>query len=164
MMHMITTICLDTKFKKRLEEYRREGGVTSFIARKAVNIINKLRCGEKVAYYQIARITRNGELRIKNCIKYDLGNGYRLVSLRQETCLIFIYIGTHEDCDRWLQRNQDRKYKINCSRNIVISNQKHADDIIRKKNDDYAEEYEKNIIAKIDEKTLRKIFSGICDK
>ncbi len=71
-------IAWDSKgeYRKNLEQFLRYGGAHSVAARKACEIEGKLRLGMDVA----SQTTDHGETRIKNCVKFDLGNGYRLVN------------------------------------------------------------------------------------
>ncbi|AMY07423.1 ATP-dependent DNA helicase Rep [Luteitalea pratensis] len=47
-------------------------------------------------------VTNNGESRIKHCVKYELGGGYRLVTVQTDKVVAFCFAGTHDDTDRWL--------------------------------------------------------------
>ncbi len=48
------------------------------------------------------RTTDNGETRIENCVKYDLPRGHRLVTIQHKNLIIFCYVGTHDNVDKWL--------------------------------------------------------------
>lgn len=50
--------------------------------------------------------TRNGEDRIKGCRKVDLGGGYRLGTLKQGKDLYLLFVGTHDECGRWVENNR----------------------------------------------------------
>jgi len=47
--------------------------------------------------------TKHGESRIKNVIKYDLASAYRLVIWRNSGIQVPLFIGSHDDTDRWLE-------------------------------------------------------------
>lgn len=49
-----------------------------------------------------AKRTKNGELRVKNCVKYHLGHGYRLITIRIADRLYLPFLGTHDEVDQWL--------------------------------------------------------------
>ena len=49
--------------------------------------------------------TNNGESRIRGCVKYDLGGGYRLVTVQTKNFVALCYVGSHDDVDRWLEAN-----------------------------------------------------------
>lgn len=53
------------------------------------------------------RMTQHGESRIRHCIKYDLGGGYRLVTVRpKDTVFLLLFVGSHDDAERWLDANR----------------------------------------------------------
>jgi hypothetical protein len=51
-------------------------------------------------------VTDHGENRIKNCIKYELGDGWRLVTHQSDKTCTFLFVGDHEDTDRWLDSHK----------------------------------------------------------
>lgn len=54
--------------------------------------------------------TKNGETRIPNAEKYELGDGYRLVIQKiSPSTRAFLFVGNHEDTDTWLDNH--KKYK-----------------------------------------------------
>ncbi len=50
--------------------------------------------------------THYGESRIPHCTKYDLTGRARLVTVLNNALCIFLYVGTHEDVDKWLDKNK----------------------------------------------------------
>ncbi|MEQ8261440.1 MAG: 3'-5' exonuclease [Alcanivorax sp.] len=57
--------------------------------------------------------TNNGESRVQNAEKYDLGNGYRLVVQlvdREKGVRAFLFVGTHDDTENWLENHRDYKW------------------------------------------------------
>lgn len=52
------------------------------------------------------KVTNHGETRIKHCIKYSLGDGYRLITIQNNKCILLCFVGDHDDCDKWLERNK----------------------------------------------------------
>lgn len=102
----------DHQFEKCLEGLRRSGGSGALAARRAQEILSELTSLPGRAAVSNCRLTKNGEARINKCRKYDLGGGYRLVLIRDGRHLIPLFAGSHDDCDRWLQRNQGFKADI----------------------------------------------------
>lgn len=98
-------IAWDSKgeYRKNLEQFLRYGGAHSVAARKACEIENKLKLGMDVS----GQTTDHGETRIRNCVKYDLGNGYRLVTVQQADVIVFVFIGDHDSTQRWLDRHRE---------------------------------------------------------
>lgn len=95
-------------FLHRLTEIRKAGAVGALAARKAEKIVDNLidGVGRGNAFVNFGKLTNHGELRVKNCRKYDLGGGYRLITVRRNSVLHITYFGTHDECDRWLERHR----------------------------------------------------------
>lgn len=105
--------------------------------------------------------THFGELRISNCRKYDLSFGYRLVALKREKRLIFTYLGSHDDCQRWIENNRENLDEIDSEPVLPAvpdRNAKPGPEFYQKAATD---EYEELLMAKIDEQLLREIFTGL---
>lgn len=51
-------------------------------------------------------ITKNGESRIKSCVKFDLGDGFRLITQQSNKCVLLLFVGNHDSCEDWLNRNR----------------------------------------------------------
>lgn len=51
-------------------------------------------------------ITNHGESRIKSCVKFDLGDGFRLITQQANKCIVFLFVGNHDSCEDWLNRNR----------------------------------------------------------
>jgi len=162
---MVFYILRDPKFDKYLNILRERGGTALLAAKKAEEIINKILIKGRENSHIIGKLTKNGEFRIRHCIKYDLGNGYRLVCMKKGSHLVLLYIGTHDDCSRWLQRNRDLQYEIdnNCN-NMLLTRDVPSIDFISSADVDPADEYEEQLVKRIDDKVLRNIFCGLCEK
>jgi hypothetical protein len=89
-------------YNRSIREYIRYGGKHAQASKKAAELEVKLRTGVDVR----SMTTNHGESRIKGCIKYDLGNGFRLVSVHQGEVAILLFIGDHDDSQRWLDKNR----------------------------------------------------------
>src|SRR4051812_16070112 len=50
--------------------------------------------------------THHGETRVANCVKYDLQGRARLVTVTNNGICLFLFAGTHDDVDGWLDRNK----------------------------------------------------------
>lgn len=59
--------------------------------------------------FQGFNLTHHGENRIPYCFKYDLHNASRLVTQQNNDLCIFLFVGTHEETEEWLNRNQGLK-------------------------------------------------------
>ncbi len=162
---MIFSLYLDPKFTKTLNELRKQGGISSIVAKKADDLIRRLLLRGRDCSTETGKLTKNGELRIRKCKKYDMGNGYRLICLRKASRLILLYIGTHDECTRWLERNKGLEYDLNNAvENPLVTKQISLEAEPQIKKTDPADEYEERLISQIDDRMLRKIFSGLCTR
>ena len=75
---------ISTKVEDRIEDLKKSGKTGRALAQKATRIIAHLTSGT-VGHHMdaIGSYTKYGEKRIKNCRKYDLGSGYRLITLQR---------------------------------------------------------------------------------
>ena len=103
---MIENIHVDLKLEKCLSVLRKGSRRACLAADRTEAIIEELKCGQTPPG-EICNFTRNGEGRIKGCRKYDLGAGYRLVTLKQDNDLYLLFAGTHDECSRWIDNNRD---------------------------------------------------------
>lgn len=107
--------------------------------------------------------TKNGERRITKCEKYDLGSGYRLITLRDGASLYVTFIGTHDECDLWFKKRRALDHKdASISYVESISSQEASasePDIIS--SDESEDGYEKELFSRIDHETLKTVFSGL---
>ncbi len=98
---MKVVIPTEGSYNKTIREFLRYGGANERAAKKAAEIEVKLRTGFDIQ----SMTTDHGESRIKNCVKYDLGNGFRLVTVQQGKVVVFLHIGDHDNTQRWLDKN-----------------------------------------------------------
>jgi hypothetical protein len=161
---MLQRIYMDLKINKRLELLRRSGKKAALAADKTDEIIARLQSGGDLPT-QAGTVTKHGELRIKGVMKYDLGSGYRLVTLKQEVRLFLLYIGSHDDCHRWIENNRELSIEQIEQRCAVLPVRVDATDaglndetaqIIMDTDDD-------NPLDRVSEQDLRRIFCGLVE-
>ncbi len=159
---MIEYICRDYDFDKRIEMLLYSGGAASAAARKAQTLTANI---QKSGILEGAgKLTKYGEARLKNCLKFDLGNGYRLVCAREQTRLYLRFIGTHDECDRWIrQRTGETRDHIlsDCPCKALLRNLSAASSQSGKITEQPQDQYEELIEDKLDDRLLVKIFSGL---
>lgn len=148
---------------------RRAGGAALLAAERAGGIIERL-AGRDGSLKEIGKVTRNGEARIKKCVKFDLGGGYRLVCRKEGGRLVLVYAGTHDGCDRWINNNRVRQ-PVNAAdtRQIAVSPGRLA--IAESDGADVdavgvdaepLEDYDDILLGRVGERELRAIFAGLC--
>jgi hypothetical protein len=57
------------------------------------------------------KLTKHGENRIPHCVKYDLEEYCRLITVQDNGCCAFVFVGKHADCDRWILHDVHRVNK-----------------------------------------------------
>lgn len=158
---MISYVLLSNSFTRQLRRLHQGGGTAKAVAEHAEAIIQQWVSGEVKSPRQLTRSTRYGEGRIKNCWKYDLFEAYRLLTVMAKDHLMFLFVGSHDECDQWICHNrgwepgeEKRENKILPVQQATLSAA-----TAEAQQDEAAEDY---LLEDIDEGDLRLIFSGIC--
>ena len=156
---MIRSVFRDPKFDKQLEHIRKAGKKGGIAAKEADEIIVRLIQGCS-SPAEIGVMTKKGEYRIRKCTKYDIGGGYRLITILDEDCLFVTYIGTHDECNLWLEKNKFLQPRADKPRGKIFMVQKTAEKKPAVKRRKFETEDEP-FLQPIEERYLRKIFSGL---
>lgn len=117
MHHKMVIYHRDSDFKKQMIQLRQAGGRAS----KAYQKIGEIRNSIELGLVPASRYTRNGETRIKNCKKYELGDGYRLVTVEIGNVVSFCFAGSHDDADAWLETNKGLALAISKDHRVSIT-------------------------------------------
>lgn len=160
---MIRYVHSNPKFEKMLAALRTSEKMAVAAAKKADEIIeNIIRKGVDTPLTELGKMTRHGEFRIKNCVKFDLGKGHRLVCVKDDDCLHLLFVGTHDACSAWVENN--RTYEPDPHRSTIITpciipppdsdTQGHS-------RPSQEPDYEDLLLEKITEKELRIVFNGL---
>lgn len=160
---MIRHVHRDRGFERSLEDLRKRGGTAAAAARKIEEIIGRVPEGGRLGIDGVAKLTRNGEHRIRNCFKYLLGGGYRLICVWRGDHLVLLYAGNHEECHRWIENNKGLTYDTPGEpESDVTAGDRTADGQILTVTWTEADEYEARLMSQLDDQLLRKIFCGLC--
>ena len=89
-----------TMFERALATMYRAGGEKKRRADAVHSILGRLHL--QSGALKGLKVTSHGETRIKSCVKYELGGGYRLITVQTSKFVAFCFVGDHEECDRWL--------------------------------------------------------------
>jgi mRNA-degrading endonuclease YafQ of YafQ-DinJ toxin-antitoxin module len=157
-------------FRKQFQSMYRGGKKERTIIERAEEIIRGLQTNlldEKAA----RRRTHHGELRLRDCRKYNLSCGFRLISLKRDNRLIFTYIGSHDDCQKWIENNRDFQDEIESQPMPLLqcgSQKESCSETTQEEpvllDDEQDDEYEEQLMSQLDDHVLREIFSGLCQK
>ena len=107
-------------FPVALRRLNSQGGRPFKIAQRVYAMCGRDKAGEDPLYG--LKPTNHGESRIAHCVKYDLGDGFRLVTIQHQGWCILCFIGDHEDEERWLDRNKGLMVAIDRDRRPVVVN------------------------------------------
>jgi superfamily I DNA/RNA helicase len=108
----------ESEFRKQLHSLARAGGIAS----KAHQMVKSIIGGawlDAGSADDLGKLTKHGESRIKHAVKYDLPGAYRLVTIQQECITILVFVGTHDEAERWLNRNRGMVVTVNKETNRV---------------------------------------------
>jgi len=161
---MIRFVHLERRFEKELEALGKRGETGAAAAEKAEALIAALTRNGIPDLKKVWKLTGWGENRLEGCIKYDLGEGFRMICFRRGETLFISYIGTHDDCHNWLYHFSGRHNWVAKENGTTIPVQLLETSDGREEvlvDEDLEEDYDDFLMEQIDDKTLRKIFSGL---
>lgn len=161
---MIRFIHLERRFEKALEALWQRGEKGMAAAQKAGELLEALTRNGPPDLKRIWKLTGWGEKRIEGCIKYDLGEGFRVICFRRGETLFISFVGDHDECQKYLDHYSGRHNwvaKENGTTRPVRLAEGSADPEATPPDEDFDQDYDDLLIEQIDEKTLRKIFSGL---
>ncbi len=91
-------------FMPSLRRLYQMGGMFQKSAEKVNAVIGRISTDQEPL--KGLRLTKHGESRINKCIKYDLTGFARLITIDDNGIVLFCFVGAHDDCDSWLDRNR----------------------------------------------------------
>ena len=109
----------DANLTRQLKTLLKGGASAAPAARHAQAIIDRFADGGRSDPKLMGRLTRYGDARIKNCVKFDLVRGYRLVGMMLDQGIAFLYVGSHDECDHWIRNNAGMEPILDKKRNKV---------------------------------------------
>lgn len=150
----------------KLDSLRNSGGKAQNAAERAWSIILELAGRKDFPHWLRNKLTPKGEARIDNSGKFDLGDGYRLIFVRKCDSFIFLFLGSHNDCDTWIHNNQKLRPDPDRCELVSIPEEEASPtkpDPQREaiESDDPTE---KPLHEIYDQETLREVFPGICGR
>jgi len=103
-------IHISAEVQSRLNSLKKSGKAGVVLAQKATRVIEGFVSGAaRRRLNAIGSLTKFGEKRIKKCRKFDLGCGFRLITLQQGDRVFILFLGAHDECQRWLENNSRLK-------------------------------------------------------
>jgi hypothetical protein len=157
-------ICLSPKVVERISGLRLAGGTGRLLAKRAEGLIARLKSGHSGITSGMAdQRTQKGEKRIRKCVKYDLGWGHRIVTLLRGETLFVCCLGSHDECDRWLEKNSRVKtfeirngtvHRISIQRDVQVDGSESPQGPI--------DDLEQRLMS-LSDRQIRNIFCGLVE-
>ena len=156
-------------FEQCLRELCNQGGTAVLAAKRVERIIRNLAQQRHRHLRESFGVTRKGEYRIDNCKKIALGHGYRLICILKDFHLVLLFVGPHDACFRWIERNKGFNYNIKDSTYaipVICNKDDNNDDLPPDVIEEYkfVEAYESELMNRISDDVLFKIFPGLCTR
>ncbi|MDM1093695.1 UvrD-helicase domain-containing protein [Myroides odoratimimus] len=104
----------------QIQSLRKRGGQYNKASVQATDIILKINDGKSNPLESLS-VTKNGETRIKKCIKYDLSGYVRLVTIQDNGICLLAFLGDHDETDRWLDSKKGLNLTINPASKTLVS-------------------------------------------
>lgn len=152
----------EKRFDKELEILKNHGDKAWVAAKRAEEILAKLTVKGWTDLKHAAKLSGHGEHRVDGCIKYDIGSGFRMICFKRGENLYFSFVGTHDDCHRWMNRNRDQHNKVGkrAAVTAVAENPEWEPSGSEPGIPDELE-YEELLLSQINDQILRRIFNGL---
>lgn len=164
---MLQYIHLSSRFIKQLRFLERSDKKGILAAGQVELIIAHYKNSGEETEEILAKRTKHGESRLRNCLKYDLGGGYRLITLREGEQLLLAFVGSHDDTDLWLERNRGTSFAVELQQGPFETvhlpgrgRERAIPAEVADHRGDSQDRYEEELLQRIDEKTLRQVFSS----
>jgi hypothetical protein len=156
---------VSSKVESRIEALNKSGKAGIALAQKAIRIIEKLTSGDFQNHMNaIGSYTKYGEKRIQHCRKYNLGCGYRLITLQRGETVFMPFLGTHDESHRWLESNSRLKdFNAGAGRMIRVVKKRPMTRLSKaiEKADIVADDGD--LFKHLTDKDLRRVFSGLVE-
>ncbi|MFP4515886.1 MAG: hypothetical protein ACLFNV_03755 [Desulfovibrionales bacterium] len=140
------------------------GGKAGVAARQAEELIRELSGSDHLDQKLSGKLTKKGEARMENCFKFDLVSGYRLVVVKRDGNFVFLFLGTHDETDKWIKNNAG--LTLDLSKGEVLSSSRDHEPTQRENfaqgTEPLIDDYDKPLHEILDQNTLRDIFRGLC--
>lgn len=150
---MLKRVHLHPQVSHQLAAAEKQSNAPAIAAAKAKKIIDALIHGETLTSAGLLR--PRTDRRIKNCLKFDLGSGFRLICTREKNAVHVIFFGDHDSCDAWLTRHGRRK--LDSKQNVVVLKNTPAP-VLSRGNEHIKKQTR---VPEISQKQLRVVFKGL---
>ena len=163
---MLQFLHISRSLDKQLDLMRKNERKAELAALKCETIVEDIkRLGCQVDAVTGKR-TRKGEQRIKNCVKYNLGSGYRLITIRVDHHLLVPFVGSHDDTDKWIERHRYDDFEpdeisFRCEKMDTVEPPDSEYGMADGLDEPDTDAYEAELQERLDETCLRAVFQGL---
>lgn len=135
--------------KRLLQGLRKRGGQYQLAAKTVMQVLGEIKI-ESSDPFKYLKVTKHGESRIKKCIKYDLSKFCRLITIQDNGVSTIVFVGTHDECDKWLNANKGLNLAVDKQTNEIKNVFKSIDlQNPEKRIADYSDYSEGELISKL---------------
>ncbi len=152
---MAIQVNVHPKVERQLTALEKQAKSPSIPAARARRIIGALIRGMPLASAGLMK--RKTDRRVKNCLKFDLGFGYRLVCIKEEKIIYVLFVGNHDNCDNWL----DNRSKKNPHKTALEMHSYTFENIPVSENTMSMVPFDDPCFCHIGQKDLRRVFKGL---
>jgi hypothetical protein len=92
------------EFLNAVKAMKRAGGRKSKAADQVLAMRGSVTLFENP--FESLRKTKHGESRITGCVKYDLQEFCRLITVAGNGCIFLLFVGDHDEAHAWLEKNR----------------------------------------------------------
>ena len=159
------SLVVSSKVESRIAALEKTGKSGKTLAQKATGIIDSLASGDvRNPVDSVQSCTKYGEKRIKNCHKYDLGCGHRLITLQRGETVFILFLGSHDECQRWLQNNSrlNACHAGKCNTIPIEDRTSSPATLMDLEHMDVDEDVD-DFLQNLTDKELRTVFKGLVD-
>lgn len=154
----MTTLYISPFVEKQVDELQSSSRKGRLALDTYVSVCEILQEGDEF----FSKRTKHGENRLVGCVKYDLGSGYRLVTVRKKRDVHLVCLGTHDEVDTWLERN--RNWAPSSSVKILQLAREKETLVAGEEDVTEPDIYEEHLLEKVDEDVLKYVFAGLFRK
>lgn len=159
---MLDQVILYPKLERQLCDLDRKGNAPKVAAQRARQVIDALTQGEIPTGSGLMR-ARN-DRRVKNSLKFNLGQGFRLICIREKHQIYVMFAGDHDSSDAWLTHYTRKRPHLNeldmDAMDVGVMDAEDPEDAHRQPAPKQPGEEART--EEIPQAVLRQVFKGIC--
>lgn len=153
------------RFDRCLKDLDKGGGKAARAAERARNLFEELIAEGERNPFKAGRLTGHGESRLHHSVKYDLGNGYRLVCLLRGNVCTLAYAGSHDECNRWIRGQHSRIAHREPHRTTSVAERRISPSASEEQDLRVeADDYEASLAEKLQDTDIIRVFNGLCKR